>query len=88
MTTFLVIGFIFIAGWSVMFYSQVYRWQFVQFPFFACITLEAFIVMIASCVLGAVCWRNFDKGLAHYRKHLSLRAPSLPCPLRSVGDMN
>ncbi|KII83846.1 hypothetical protein PLICRDRAFT_147929 [Plicaturopsis crispa FD-325 SS-3] len=66
MTTFLVIGFIFIAGWSVMFYSQVYRWQFVQFPFFACITLEAFIVMIASCVLGAVCWRNFDKGLAHY----------------------
>jgi len=24
------------------------------------------VVMIASCVLGVMCRRNFDKGLAHY----------------------
>ncbi|KII83848.1 hypothetical protein PLICRDRAFT_58289 [Plicaturopsis crispa FD-325 SS-3] len=66
MTAFLSLGFVFIAVWSIMFYSQVYRWQFIQFPFFACITIQSFVVLIASCLLGVVCWRNFDKGLDHY----------------------
>jgi len=66
MTGFLVLAFIFISGWSIMFYSLVYRWTFVQWPFLACITAESYIVMIASMILGVMSWLNFGKGLALY----------------------
>jgi len=26
----------------------------------------AFVDTIASCILGVICWKNFNKGLAHY----------------------
>lgn len=67
MIWFLALGFFFILAWSIMFYSLVFRWTFIQWPFFASLTLEAFIVLIASCILGIICWRNFNKGLAHFR---------------------
>jgi len=66
MTGFLFLGICYIIGWSIMFYSHVFRWTFFQWPFFASITAEAFVVMIASCILGGVCWKNFNKGLAHF----------------------
>ena len=67
MIAFLVLAFIFIASWAVMFYSLVFRWTFTSWPFFAAITVTAFAEMIASCAIGILCWRNFDKGLAQYR---------------------
>lgn len=67
MAAFLILGFLYIAAWATMFYSLEYRWTFIRWPFFAALTAEAFVVMIASCVLGVTCRRNFDKGLAHYR---------------------
>ena len=24
-------------------------------------------MVVASCITGVICWRNFDRGLAHYR---------------------
>lgn len=66
MAAFLILGFLYIAAWATMFYSLEYRWTFIRWPFFAALTAEAFVVMIASCVLGVTCRRNFDKGLAHY----------------------
>ncbi|KAJ7442139.1 hypothetical protein B0H11DRAFT_495803 [Mycena galericulata] len=66
MIAFFAIAFYFIAGWSVMFYSQVYRWTFIQWPNLGCFTVASFILIIASVILAAVCSRNFDKGLAQY----------------------
>ncbi|KAJ6468964.1 hypothetical protein DFH09DRAFT_1344995 [Mycena vulgaris] len=66
MVSFLGLSFFFIAGWSIMFYSIVYRWTFTQWPYIGCFTVASFILIIASAILGAICWRNFDKGLAQY----------------------
>jgi len=64
--SFLGIAFFFISGWAIMFYSIVYRWSFVQWPYLGCFTVASFILIITSMVLGTICWRNFDKGLAQY----------------------
>ncbi|KAI0311848.1 hypothetical protein OF83DRAFT_1149128 [Amylostereum chailletii] len=63
---FLVTAFIFIAAWALMFYSQVYRFTFVDWPFFGSITLTAFVVMVLSMVFALLCRSNFDRGLAHF----------------------
>lgn len=68
MAGFLGIGFVFTAGWAVMFYSKIYRWQFIQWPYFGCTTAIAFVVMVMTVVFGVITWRNFDQGLAHYRE--------------------
>jgi len=66
MVAFLFLGVFYIVSWAVMFYTPVFRWTFVSWPFLATLTVSAFVMMIASCVLGVFCWRNFDKGLARY----------------------
>ncbi|KAF7326872.1 hypothetical protein MVEN_02581100 [Mycena venus] len=64
--SFLGVGFFFISGWAIMFYSIVYRWSFVQWPYLGCFTVASFILIISSMILGTICWRNFDQGLAQY----------------------
>ncbi|KAJ7160793.1 hypothetical protein C8R46DRAFT_1353541 [Mycena filopes] len=66
MISFLAIAFFFMCGWGIMFYSIVYRWSFVQWPYLGCFTVASFILIIASMILGTICWRNFDLGLAEY----------------------
>ncbi len=70
MSIFIFLTAFYIVSWSIMFYSEVYRWTWVQWPFFACLTICAFIVLVAGGVLAAICWFNFTKGLAHYREYL------------------
>ncbi|KAJ7141870.1 hypothetical protein C8R43DRAFT_1131174 [Mycena crocata] len=64
--SFLGIAFFIVAGWAIMFYSIVYRWSFVEWPYLGCFTVASFVLMIASAILGTICWRNFGKGLAQY----------------------
>lgn len=66
MAGFIILAFVLIACWGTMFYSLVYRWTFIQWPFFACMTVSSFIGLTACVVLGIVCWLNFNKGLAHW----------------------
>ncbi|KDR74112.1 hypothetical protein GALMADRAFT_250902 [Galerina marginata CBS 339.88] len=66
MVFFLAIGFCIISGWAIMFYSIVYRWSFMQWPFLGCFTVASFILLISSMTLGVVCRVNFGKGLAQY----------------------
>ncbi|KAI0920361.1 hypothetical protein AcW1_002127 [Taiwanofungus camphoratus] len=66
MILFLFTGTIYIVCWSIMFYSKVYRWTFFQWPFFGCMTLASFIVLVGACAFGITCRLNFEKGLAHY----------------------
>jgi hypothetical protein len=72
MAGFLLIGFVITAGWAIMFYSKIYRWQFIQWAYFGCTTTIAFVVMVLTMVLGVISWRNFDKGLAHYCEFVHL----------------
>ncbi|KAF7297185.1 hypothetical protein MIND_00951600 [Mycena indigotica] len=66
MISFLGIAFFFVAGWALMFYSIVYRWSFVQWPYLGCFTVASFILIIASVILGTICWRHFGEGLTEY----------------------
>ena len=68
MAGFLTVSFIYIACWSIMFYSQVYRWTFINWVFFACITVASFVVLVLTSTFGVLCWLNFGKGLAQYRE--------------------
>ena len=67
MIAFLLVGSLFIAGWSVMFYSMIYRFTFVDWPLFGSVTVASFVVMILSMVFGLACRANFGKGLMDYR---------------------
>ncbi|KAJ7778472.1 hypothetical protein B0H16DRAFT_1879104 [Mycena metata] len=66
MISFLAISFVFVSGWGIMFYSIVYRWSFLQWPYLGCFTVASFILIIAGMILGTICWRNFDLGLREY----------------------
>jgi len=66
MAGFFVVGLVLTVSWALMFYSVEFRWTFINWLFFATLMTEALVGMTASCVLGVICWRNFDKGLAHY----------------------
>jgi len=66
MAAFFILAVFYIASWAVMFYYLVFRWTFISWPFFASLTVTAFVEIFLSCVFGVICWRNFDKGLAHY----------------------
>ncbi|CDO70429.1 hypothetical protein BN946_scf184999.g70 [Trametes cinnabarina] len=66
MAGFLFLNVCYIVGWSVMFYSEVYRWTFIEWPFFGAATLVSFLVMVGALVFGIICWTGFGKGLAHY----------------------
>ncbi|THH16282.1 hypothetical protein EW146_g4323 [Bondarzewia mesenterica] len=66
MVAFSAIGFVFITCWSIMFYSRVYRFTFVDWPFFGSMTVSSFIVMILSVVFGIISRLNFKHGLTQY----------------------
>lgn len=68
MIAFLFVGFAGLTCWSVMYYSEVFRWTWLQWPFFACFVIISQVVLIASIILGIMCWRNFHKGLAQFCK--------------------
>jgi len=66
MVIYLAIGLAVLTGWSMMFYSIVYRWSFLQWPYLGCFTVASLILLISSLVLGVICRVNFGKGLAEY----------------------
>ena len=39
-----------------------------SWPFFATLTVTAYMFSIVSSILGVFCRLNFGKGLAHYRE--------------------
>jgi len=66
MILFLAIGFVITAGWAILFYSLVFRWSFMQWPYLGCFTVASFVLLIASIILGVVCRVHFGKGLKQY----------------------
>ncbi|KAG5725096.1 hypothetical protein E4T56_gene10267 [Termitomyces sp. T112] len=66
MIVYLGIAFFLLTSWSLMFYSIVYRWEFLNWPYLGCFTVASLILIVASLVLGVICRLNFGKGLAQY----------------------
>lgn len=66
MWTFLGLGTFYILSWGFLYYSQVFRWTWIQWPFFACMSLSAQIAELACVILAIVCYKNFHRGLASY----------------------
>ncbi|KAL5631906.1 hypothetical protein ACGC1H_000065 [Rhizoctonia solani] len=64
MHAFLFISLLFITAWAAMFASEVYRWVFATWPFFAAMSVASFVVLVATTGLAIVCRYNFKKGLA------------------------
>ncbi|KIM37933.1 hypothetical protein M413DRAFT_448195 [Hebeloma cylindrosporum] len=63
---FSVISVFLLALSSFLFSRPMYRYIFMAWPFFATLTVTAYVFTIVSSVLGVVCRLNFGKGLAHY----------------------
>jgi len=77
MVSFLALGFLITTGWGgVMFYSRVYRWSFLQWPFLGCFTVASLTLIGASMILGLICRLNFGKGLAQYLRAEGVLASS------------
>ncbi|QRV96554.1 hypothetical protein RhiJN_24572 [Ceratobasidium sp. AG-Ba] len=62
MHVFLFISFLYITAWAAMFASDVYRWTFATWPFFAAMTVVSYVVLVATTGLAVVCRYNFKKG--------------------------
>jgi hypothetical protein len=63
---FLAIALFFLFAWSMMLYSRVYRFTFIDWPFFGCMTVTSFVALISSTVIAFVCLRNYGKGLSEW----------------------
>ena len=63
---FLTIALFFLFAWSMMFYSRIYRFTFVDWPFFGSMTIASFLTLISSTGFAFVCLRNYGKGLSEW----------------------
>lgn len=63
---FLLAGLVVITIWTIMFFSPLYRFVFLTWPFFANMTIVSYVFLVATSVLGIACRFNFGQGLAHY----------------------
>jgi hypothetical protein len=63
---FLAIAFFFIFAWAMMLYSRIYRFTFIDWPFFACMASASFVGILCSTGFAIVCLRNYGKGLAEW----------------------
>ena len=63
---FFALGLVILAALSSMFASVLYRWTFQNFPFFANMTITAFVFLVSTLALAVACRINFGKDLPQY----------------------
>jgi len=66
MSIYLSLGLIFVGGWAGMFDSEVYRFSLQEWSFMSTATALSFVNMVASLILGVICYRNFGQGFSSY----------------------
>ncbi|KAG6866027.1 hypothetical protein C0991_009436 [Blastosporella zonata] len=66
MIIFLILSVWYLGGWSVMFFSTTFRWNFVTWTFFSIMATASVLLTVASLILGVICRCNFGKGLLRY----------------------
>lgn len=60
------VGMFLIVVWAAMFGSTIYIWVFQNSPFFATMTITAFLILVTTMGLAIVCRLNFGKGLLEF----------------------
>ncbi|KAF5339730.1 hypothetical protein D9611_009111 [Ephemerocybe angulata] len=63
---FIVLSTLLIGTLGAMFSSNLYRTIFMEWRFFATMTITSFIFLVLTTAVGLACYYNFGKGLAHY----------------------
>jgi len=71
---FLFLGLVLLGAWTTMFYSRIYRFTYVDWPFFTITTTTAFASILSSGGFGLACLLNYGKGLAQWCAYPSLFA--------------
>lgn len=51
---------------TALFFSPMYRYIFLTWPFFTTVTCTAYVLLVATTVFSIICRLNFGKGLAEY----------------------
>lgn len=68
MIAFFVFLAAFIAGFGMMFVFSAFRFMWVQWPFFACVSGMSCVQLVVCLAFAVVCRVHFGQGLSHYRK--------------------
>ncbi|KAI0684697.1 hypothetical protein BC835DRAFT_1422063 [Cytidiella melzeri] len=68
MIAFLLILACFITGFLAMFIDGAFRFTWLQWPFFACVSGINAVVLIICAMFAVLCRIHFGEGLSHYRK--------------------
>lgn len=68
MIVFLVLMSSFVVGFSFMFTSSAFRFTWIQWPFFACVSGMACAQLLVCIAFAVLCRVHFGEGLSHYRK--------------------
>lgn len=67
MFIFLFLALLYLTGWAVMFYSDSFRWTFLNWLFFSIMASLSVALTVTVFILGVICRYNFGKGLPHFR---------------------
>jgi hypothetical protein len=76
MLAFIVIASLLLLACGIMFYSKVYLWTFINWPYIGCYMVASFLLIFLSIGLAIICRMNFGKGLAQYLRAEALLAKS------------
>lgn len=70
MVFFFVLSIGFLAVWGAMFASQIYRFMFFTWSFFATISIFACLLLVTVGCLSVYAFLNFGLGLPEYREYM------------------
>jgi len=65
-SAFIALSLLLLAGWGSFFFCATFRWQFMEWKFFATMMVASIALLVVTTILGVVCWYNFDKGLKKF----------------------
>ncbi|KAF9030874.1 hypothetical protein BDZ89DRAFT_647470 [Hymenopellis radicata] len=66
MFMFLFLALLYLTGWAVMFYSDSFRWTFLNWLFYSIMASLSVALTVTAFMLGVICRYNFGKGLPHF----------------------
>jgi len=66
MSLFLATSLLLITAWGFLFMSRTFRWEFMEWKFFATMMVASAALLVITTILGVVCFYNFDKGLKRF----------------------
>jgi hypothetical protein len=69
MVVFFILSVVFLAIWGVMFRSDIYRFMFFTWPFFATTSITACLLLITVMGLSVYAFFNFGLGFPEYSKY-------------------